>query len=285
MIENPLIQWHGAKFFLRKWIISHLMTIPHKIFVDAFAGSCSIVFSKPLADTTIINDKSGRLVEYLKVLRDPQSRKELIRRIYLTPYARDEFNELMILMNESPDIIERARAFAAGSFMTASSITRKPKKSFRFVQARDRENGGAFSYGPKLRNLIAAIDAAGAMLAHPGVVIENIAAEKLIFGKRLGSPNVLFYIDPPYPLESRSRGKYSKEYEFELSNDEHEHLAELVHKSNAKFVISSNNSTLYERLYQDFKMITKAALIRGGKLCEERLYISPNASVQCNLFD
>lgn len=77
--------------------------------------------------------------------------------------------------------------------------------------------------------------------------IENAPAVEVV--RRYDSPSTLFYCDPPYPHESRGD---AKAYGFEMSDQEHEELAEALHKAEGAVAISSYRCPLMERLYKDW---------------------------------
>lgn len=66
------------------------------------------------------------------------------------------------------------------------------------------------------------------------VQIENAPALEVI--KRYDSPQTLFYCDPPYPHDSRSD---TNAYGFEMTENEHLKLAEVLHNVKGKVAISS----------------------------------------------
>lgn len=84
------------------------------------------------------------------------------------------------------------------------------------------------------------------------VQIENREATEVI--KRYDGENALIYCDPPYPHSSRADGAKNT-YRFEMSDSEHENLAEVLKSSDARIAISSYRCDLTEELYQDWNRI------------------------------
>ena len=82
------------------------------------------------------------------------------------------------------------------------------------------------------------------------VQIDNRPAHEVIAA--YDTPDTLFYCDPPYPHESRGD---SKAYGFEMSNAEHEKLAETLHKVRGKVAISGYMCLLMEKLYGNWRRI------------------------------
>lgn len=85
------------------------------------------------------------------------------------------------------------------------------------------------------------------------VQIENRDAAEVIqtYGD---SEDALIYCDPPYPHGSRSDGTTTT-YRFEMTDEEHAELAEVLHDSEAKVAISSYRCDLTEELYGDWNRI------------------------------
>ena len=65
-------------------------------------------------------------------------------------------------------------------------------------------------------------------------------------------PRTSHYCDPPYPHESRGDCKADT---FEMSNEQHENLAEKLHMAKGKVAISGYKCPLMDQLYRDWKYI------------------------------
>ncbi len=82
------------------------------------------------------------------------------------------------------------------------------------------------------------------------VQIENAPAIEVI--QRYDSEETLFYCDPPYPHESRGD---SKAYAYEMTDDEHRKLADVLHHVKGKVAISGYHCDLMDKLYSDWRPI------------------------------
>ena len=78
------------------------------------------------------------------------------------------------------------------------------------------------------------------------VQIENAPALELI--ARYDSPETLFYCAPLYVHESRSD---TKAYAFEMTDDEHRALAQVLHKVEGKVALSGYHCKLMDDLYRN----------------------------------
>lgn len=85
------------------------------------------------------------------------------------------------------------------------------------------------------------------------VQIENREAVDVIqtYGD---SDDALIYCDPPYPHGPRSEGTTTA-YRYEMTDEEHTELAEVLHDSEAKVAISSYRCDLTQELYGDWNRI------------------------------
>lgn len=92
--------------------------------------------------------------------------------------------------------------------------------------------------------------------------------------EKYDAPDTLFYVDPPYVQATRnSRGCYRHE----MTDTQHEELAEHLHALQGKVVLSGYACPLYDRLYSGW--LTASMETMGDKAAKrtERLWISPAA--------
>lgn len=96
----------GGKVRISSWVTSFFPR--HKIYVEPFGGAAGVLLNKAPSPLEVYNDLNSDLVTFFSVLRDKEKAAELIRRLKLTPYAREEYYSCYP-MPEGDDI-ERARA-------------------------------------------------------------------------------------------------------------------------------------------------------------------------------
>lgn len=116
---RPVLRYHGGKWKLAPWIISHFP--PHRTYVEPFGGGGSVLMRKPRAYAEIYNDRWRAVVDVFRSVRDPSLAAELERRLRLTPFARDEFRGAYIA--DDDDLVERARKAIVRSFMGFGSAS------------------------------------------------------------------------------------------------------------------------------------------------------------------
>ena len=86
-LSRPALRWHGGKWLLGPWILSHFHA--HRVYVEPFGGGGSVLLRKPRSYAEIYNDLDSDVVNFFRVARDRGD--ELRRLLFMTPFARDEF--------------------------------------------------------------------------------------------------------------------------------------------------------------------------------------------------
>src|SRR5882672_6697622 len=112
---RPALRWHGGKWKLAPWIISHIP--PHRIYVEPFGGAASVLLRKPRAYAEVYNDLDDWAVNLFLVLRDPEMSTQLTEQLRLTPFSRTEFECDRELGEAHGDRVELARRLVVRSFM------------------------------------------------------------------------------------------------------------------------------------------------------------------------
>ncbi|MBB5462918.1 DNA adenine methylase [Paraburkholderia sp. Cpub6] len=259
MSTRPILRYHGGKFLLSDWIISHFPE--HRIYVEPFGGAGSVLLSKKRSYQDVYNDLDSEIVNLFRVVRDRGA--ELLSAIELTPYSRDEFK---LSYEKTDDPIEQARRLVVRSFMGHGSNSHNRATGFR---RHSRHSGTSpcsdwRNYPPALTDIIDRLR---------GVVIENRDAFGLI--SEQDSEQTLFYLDPPYVMSTRDKGS---DYRFEMTDDQHRELAELLHGLAGMVVLSGYHSELYDDLYADWAFVDRRALADGARERVETLWLNPACS-------
>src|SRR6266576_1049473 len=101
-VERPILRYHGGKFVLAPWIISHFPE--HRVYVEPYGGAASVLLRKERSYAEVYNDLDSEIVNLFRVARD--NGKELIRVLALTPFAREEYQAAW---EATDDPLEQAR--------------------------------------------------------------------------------------------------------------------------------------------------------------------------------
>ena len=268
--SRPMLRYHGGKWRLAPWIISHFPA--HRVYVEPFGGAASVLMRKPRAYAEVYNDLDGEVVNLFRVARDRG--EELVRAVELTPYSREEFEESF---RPASDPVERARRTALRSFAGfGGNLTRPNRDStpqrtgFRNYSSTNRRAIPAGDWRNWPEGLVLIIDRLR------GVVIEQRDAALVLTTH--DSADTLHYVDPPYVHATRGfdAGGTHRGYRHEMDDDQHRALAATLHALAGMVVLSGYACELYDReLYADWRRIEKTAHADGARARTEVLWLNP----------
>ena len=230
--------WVGGKGNLARWIVQFFPRC--KVYVEPFAGAASVFWHLPEPyPVEVLNDIDGRIVNLYRVLQDRDKFRQLLHRLVWTPYSRAEFaRALATLRDPEADDVSRAWAF--------------------FVAQNQGFGGKANKVGDWGRNLtIGARGMAGTtnswrsrlkLLTYWHERLSRVqidAVDGLDAIRYWDTPDTVFYIDPPYVLDTR----VDKEvYANELSLDDHQRLVDTLLQVKGKVVLSGYDHPVYRPL-------------------------------------
>jgi len=264
---RPALRWHGGKWMLAPWIIEHLP--PHRIYVEPYGGGCSVLLRKPRSYAEVYNDLDGEVVNFFRVLQSPQA-PELVRLLELTPFAREEFHRAY---EPTADPLERARRMAIRSHMGFGSDAagkgigkwERPGTGFRANSNRSGTTPARdwMNYPPVLRSIIARLR---------GVVIEHRDAVECM--AQHDSPDTLYYVDPPYVHETRSKQRGT--YAHEMTDADHARLLDYLRGVRGAVVLSGYRHPLYDAL--GWERVERKAYADGARARTECLWLNPRAA-------
>jgi DNA adenine methylase len=260
-VRRPALRYHGGKWKLAPWIISHFPH--HRIYVEPFGGAASVLLRKPRSYAEVYNDLDGEIVNLFRVLRNPAQARELVRLVKLTPYAREEF-DLSYITDGDP--IEQARRTLVRSAMGhGTRTTTESKTGFRSYTGNDRGAIPAIDW----TNVPSALELIVQRMG--GVVIENRPAIELI--QHHDGVDSLLYCDPPYP--SGVRNNYGS-YRHEMTDQDHRQMAATLHAAQGMVIVSGYACPLYDdELFAEWHRVERATHADGARDRVEVLWISP----------
>ena len=267
MRHPPLLRYPGSKHSLAPWILSHLPA--HDSYCEAFAGSAAVLLAKERSPLEALNDKSGDIVNLLRMLRERPDL--LIEQIRWTPWAAEEYQ---LAFEPTDDPLEKARRFYARCWMSIRPFNTSP--SFRRQKVLSRGRNGDKSPMTAAAHQFMRVDHLWTIAERlRGVTIENLDA--LDFIQLYDGENTLFYLDPPYALLTRTQDAH---YEHEmLTVEEHKRLAAVLQDVRGMVVLSHYACDHYREWYEanGWKRVDKSARIDGGGSATESLYLNPQA--------
>ena len=235
--------WYGGKFSHLDWLLPLLPEAQH--FCEPFGGSAAVLLNRRPSPVETYNDIDGEVANFFRVLRDRKNK--LVEAIGLTPFSREEFESAINGLAHDVSDVERARRFYIRARQVRTGLAQKASAG-RWAHCRLTSRAGMA--GAVSRWLGAVEDLPFIAQRLLRVQVENDKATNVI--KRYDSEDTLFYCDPPYPHDSRGD---INAYGYEMTDDEHRELAEVLHKVNGRVALSSYRSKLMDELYGDWRCI------------------------------
>ena len=246
-LGSPL-KWAGGKTPLAEWIISHMPLLgTYLIYVEAFIGGASVLCGMPFGGTSeVINDLYGDVTNFFEVLASPKLFKRFLRRVALLPFSQPLWDKMFALLHSGGGTqVERAVAF----FIVNRQSRAGQMKDFATLsknRTRRQMNEQASAW-------LSAVDGLKEFHARlQQVVILNQDALQVI--KAYDGPKTLFYLDPPYMHATRT----SKDlYRFEMTDEQHRELLEVILKCKGKVIISGYHCPLYDELLSGWRCVER----------------------------
>lgn len=262
---RPIVRYHGGKWKLAPWIISHFPE--HRVYVEPYGGGGSVLLRKPRTYAEVYNDLDGEMVNLFRVARDRG--EELKRAVELTPFAREEF---ALAYEPTGDPLEQARRTVARSFMGFGSAAASGAKTGFRANSNRSGTTPAHDWRNFPESLVTVIDRLR------GIVIENRDALELMV--QHDSPETLHYCDPPYVLATRKmKNPYCKKgYRHEMTDEDHRAFAEAVHGLSGSVIVSGYSCPLYDELFGRWVRVERAAHADGARDRIEILWLNAGAS-------
>lgn len=285
---RPVLRWHGGKWKLAPWIIGNFPQ--HRIYSEPFGGAASVLLRKPRAYAEVYNDLDHVVVNLFRVLQDPAKAARLTELLYLTPFARAEFEAAL---DTPDDDVARARNLVIRSFMgfgsnahSASPVAARngfkthtrPRDAYRSTGFRANSSKSGTTPAHDWANYVDVVPTIIARLR--GVIVEERPAIAVMAQHDGGG--TLHYVDPPYMPDTRSpANKYDlkhRMYRHELTPDDHAELLRFLKTLDGMVVLSGYPHALYDAQLDGWRRIEMSALADGARPRTEVLWINPAAA-------
>lgn len=264
-LTRPVVRYHGGKWRIAPWIISHLP--PHRTYVEPFGGGGSVLLRKPRSYAEVYNDLDDEIVNVFRMVRDRGA--ELVRAIELTPFSRTEF---VASYAPSEDPLEQARRTILRSFQGFGSAAACGELSGFRANSNRSGTTPAHDWKNYPSALVKIVDRLR------GVVIEQKDAIDVM--RQHDGPDTVHYVDPPYVHSTRSakvRGTGNrKSYKHEMTDTQHSDLAGVLHNLQGMVLLSGYHSDLYNDLYGDWRCVERHAHADGARDRVEVIWLSQN---------
>jgi DNA adenine methylase len=244
---------------LAPWIISHFP--PHRVYTESFGGGASVLLRKRRSHSEVYNDLDGDVVEFFRVLREPELASRLADLLALTPFARAEW---AVARELASDPVERARRLLIRSQMGFGSDSVRSDRKTGF---RSTTNRGGTVPSIDWSRYPREIPAFVARLS--GVLIDQRDAVDVI--REHDRADALHYVDPPYVHSTRSE---IRGYALELDDDGHRRLAKTLRDAKGFVVLSGYDCDLYRELYGDWLRVDRRVTVFRQTPRVESLWLS-----------
>lgn len=268
---HPILRYHGGKWRLAPWVISHFPA--HDVYVEPFAGAASVLLRKPPSRVEVINDAYSRVVNLFRVLRDPIKSLRLAQLCDLTPYAEEEYLEAR---EPAADPVEDARRMLIlGGMGHGSPAPAGGRLSgWRRRITEERWNNPARQWANVGVDVLAAADRLR------GVYIEHRDYAAVM--AQWDAPGTLFYCDPPYLTSTRQASARYGSYAHEMGDDEHEAMLDRLLAIKGKVLLSGYPSELYDDRLKGWRKATKAVLADKSSPRTEVLWMNFDPPARLN---
>lgn len=261
----------GSKWRLAREIVARLPRRP--VYVEPYFGSGAILMAKPRWPSELVNDIDGRVVALFRVLRDRPA--DLARAVALTPFAREEWDEVRAAAAEGDDGERGGDLEVARRFLVASHMSHGAAGHGASGWRNDAHSGRGPNVAREWTRLPVKIERAADRFR--GVMIECRPAADIL--ARYAGEEVAVVADPPYPRES-VHGRRTRCYRHEmLEVEDHEPLLDLLARHRGPAVACSYRNDLYDArlLGAGWEVLEFAAQAEHGAERVEALYLNPVA--------
>jgi len=239
--------WYGGKFSHLNWLLPLLPNTQH--YCEPFGGSAAVLLNRVPALIETYNDLDGEVVNFFQVLRE--QKEALLEAIGLTPFSREEFERAIADSGAQISSLEQARRFFIRARQVRTGLAQTASVG-RWANCLLTSRAGMSGAVSRWLGSVEGLSEIAQRLLR--VQIEHAPAVEVI--QRYDSSDTLFYCDPPYPHESRGD---SKAYSYEMTDDDHRALAEVLHNAQGKIAISGYRCDLMDELYGGWWSISAPA--------------------------
>lgn len=233
--------WYGGKFSHLDWLLPLLPEAHH--YCEPFAGSAAVLLNRAPSPVETYNDIDGEVVNFFNTLR--HQRDELLYQLAMTPFSREEFALACSPPEEDVNDLERAVRFFVRARQVRTGLAQTASIG-RWANCKNTSRAGMSGVVSRWLGSVDGLSEIAVRLLQ--VQIENRPALDVI--REYDSPETLFYIDPPYPHESR---KDSKAYGYEMTNEEHRSLSDALHEVTGRAAVSGYRCPLLDEFYGDWQ--------------------------------
>lgn len=266
---RSVLRYPGSKWNIASQLVR---LIPeHHTYVEPFFGSGAVLFNKQQSNIEMVNDLDSNVVNLFHCIQEDA--QNLARMVMTTPFSREIYEVTYRNAYDNDDSYQKALKFLIQCWQGYGFRTDGSKVGWRNdVQGRER----AYALWNWYRLPVWIIDIAERLRM---VQIENRPALEVI--ERFNYSNVFMYIDPPYMLHTRT----GKQYNYEMTDSDHEELLKMLLQSKAKIMLSGYESDMYNDYLAGWGKKQFSSYAEHGKPRTETVWINYMHDAQQMSFD
>lgn len=230
---NPPFKIYGNKKYLPKWILDNLPEMTgDEEYVEPYCGTASVLINKNKSQLEVINDLDPGIVAIFRAIRDENSL--FVKKLKKIEYKKESFDKALTKIEFDNNI-----NYAINEFVLRRMSRSGMKKSFSASEMKSADHWlTIIEELPMISKRI------------KNCFIFNKPAIDVI--KAFNHEKTICYVDPPCLQETKNSPD-----EYEMTTDDHIELAKVLIDFKGKVIISGYYSTLYKRLYKEWKCIKK----------------------------
>lgn len=262
-ITCPAYRQMGSKFKQADWINQTIKDYAGSsiAYVEPFGGSWSVGLKRYVSDIEVYNDIDPEAVNFWQQLqRNPQ---ELIELIESSLFTKEEYEACSA---PADDPIEAARRFYLRSQLDRIGAGSRWKSGYSAANA-SMSHDHLWSISCRINKL----------------QIYNLDALDII--NKYDNPATIFYIDWPYPWETRSKKDNCssnartprRQYKYELPPHRYEEIAKRLMACKARVFVSTPPGL--EHLFPDWHKLKTSVYSPNHRSVTEYLWISSNCQL------
>jgi len=251
-----------------EWICDVLQQYKFHTYIEPFGGSGAILFAKQLSPIEVYNDIYSDVVNFYRVLRNPDTFAKFVDFVESSPYSREIFYESRdsIRADTSMTDVERACHFF---------IVLRQNFSAKMATWSSVGKLGSNNHASAYRHVIDRLPEVHRRLRN--VNIEHIDALVCMTRYASDSCKTMIYCDPPYVADTRVSPDV---YANEMTDEQHNELVKTLLTVPGHKLLSGYKSPIYQPLLDaGWTCLEKEYTCSGSPGKPKRtecLYCSPN---------
>ncbi len=244
MVPLALAKYPGGKSLVIDYLYHILEWSECDTLIDGCAGMGSVSLNAPAQFKKIIVNEFDKLVHNLWVhFQNPKLFRLLEEKLLETTRTLETWQKASVIYENSArhTMLDNAWATTVIHRMSRSSMGRKFQMAGRLRRGMNECDSAWLSYQQNLKTLHRATQR---------VEIRREDVVKLLLDKTLERQNIVWFLDPPYPLNTRTCMMYRMEW----SDKKHQKFLNAVRDHRSKVVICGRPNDMYEYNLNSWKV-------------------------------